>query len=130
MHKCYRLSKECRPSIRVRKAKPLSRTAQLEQKVDGLTALLQYRTVQIPPLVTRLDWASQNKPGIVQPQDEPFSITKRNRTYSAPHTQRLSTTEPEILWAGGGVAATNRKVHVIQQSPEAATGVGYGGAGK
>ncbi|KAH8657906.1 hypothetical protein BX600DRAFT_468355 [Xylariales sp. PMI_506] len=42
--RCHRLGKECQPSARVRKPKPLSRTAQLEQKLDSLTSFLQSKT--------------------------------------------------------------------------------------
>lgn len=38
--RCHRLNKECRPSTRVRKTKPLSKKAQLQQQVDGLLSLL------------------------------------------------------------------------------------------
>ncbi|PLB46509.1 hypothetical protein P170DRAFT_457119 [Aspergillus steynii IBT 23096] len=42
--RCNRLNKECVQSQRKRTPKPLSRTAQLEQKVDGLLSLLSAST--------------------------------------------------------------------------------------
>lgn len=44
--RCHRLQKECRPAVRVRKPKALSKTAQLEQKVDGLMSMLQSKSDQ------------------------------------------------------------------------------------
>ena len=44
--RCYRLQKECRPAVRVRKPKALSKTAQLEQKLDGLMSMLQSKSDQ------------------------------------------------------------------------------------
>jgi len=48
VNRCHRLNKECRPTIRARKPKPLSKTAQLEQKVDGLMSLLKSTTAPAP----------------------------------------------------------------------------------
>ena len=44
--RCYRLQKECSPAVRVRKPKALSKTAQLEQKLDGLMSMLQSKSDQ------------------------------------------------------------------------------------
>ncbi|CRG86500.1 hypothetical protein PISL3812_03506 [Talaromyces islandicus] len=41
VYRCSRLGKECRPANRVRKPKPLSRTAQLERTVNQLVSLLK-----------------------------------------------------------------------------------------
>ncbi|KAL7974304.1 hypothetical protein HDV63DRAFT_362811 [Trichoderma sp. SZMC 28014] len=43
---CHRLRKDCRQTVRVRKPKALSKTAQLEQKLDGLMLMLQSKTDQ------------------------------------------------------------------------------------
>ncbi|PYH40801.1 Zn(II)2Cys6 transcription factor [Aspergillus saccharolyticus JOP 1030-1] len=45
--RCERLGKECRPGLRRRRPKRLSKAAQLEQKMDGLMSLLQ-STGQLP----------------------------------------------------------------------------------
>ncbi|PYH98428.1 hypothetical protein BO71DRAFT_426074 [Aspergillus ellipticus CBS 707.79] len=44
--RCHRLNKDCRPAPRRRHPKPLSKAAQLQQKMDGLMSLLNTGPVQ------------------------------------------------------------------------------------
>lgn len=46
VHRCHRLQKKCVPAVRVRKPKALSKTAQLEQKLDSLMSKLQSKSDQ------------------------------------------------------------------------------------
>lgn len=96
IYRCRRLSKECRPANRVRKPKPLSRTAQLERTVNQLVSLLKSGDQPSPgpaalPGVARLGSGEDTPPASAHENDSLLDIPASNR----PHI--TVTAEDELL---------------------------------
>ncbi|KAK9310998.1 Zn(II)2Cys6 transcription factor [Lipomyces starkeyi] len=116
--RCHRLGNQCAPSEAHRKRKPkrhpTSRTAKLEEKLDGIVSLLRAAGQPIPISVTtdhgpiaatELETSPNGDSSYGKIREDPIGNTNSHASYSAMFTP--ATSRPETILVGSPASSTS-----------------------